>query len=73
MALIELPQIEHVWVCLCRAETVCRPEDFYPGAVYQCPGCERVWACVSPRRGGKAWVRVTDQDAEFHRLMDEDD
>ena len=64
-----MPEIKHIWACTCGAETPCRPEDTRLGAIWQCPRCEQVWGCVSPSRGGKVWVEVTDDDVAFHDLL----
>jgi hypothetical protein len=41
------------------------------GSVFQCPACKNVYGCVYPRRGGKAWVLIGDNDVKFHRLLEE--
>ena len=64
-----MPEIVHIWACSCGVETPCRPEDMRYGAVYQCPGCKQVWGCVYPRDGGKAWVKIADDDVSFHHLL----
>lgn len=61
--------IAHVWACTCGQQTPCRPEDMRLGAVWLCPRCEQVWGCVYPRRGGKAWVKITDDEVAFHDLL----
>lgn len=72
--------MQHIWACVCGAETPCRPEDMRLGAVWKCPRCEQVWGCLYPSHGGKAWVKVSDDDVTFHDLLgkrrdpiDEDD
>ena len=59
------------WACDCGYEKECRAEDISLGAVFQCESCKTVWACVYPRRGGKAWIHVSNDDLKFHRLLDE--
>lgn len=65
--------IGHIWACSCGAQTPCRPEDMRLGAVWKCPQCEQVWGCVYPSRGGKAWVKISDDDVAFHDLLAKDD
>lgn len=71
-----MSRIGHIWACACGAETPCRPEDMRKGAVWECQRCRQVWGCVYPQRGGKAWVKISDDDAAFHNLLgrvDDDD
>jgi hypothetical protein len=60
--------IEHVWVCTCRTETPCEPEDMSLGSVFQCPGLQRVFGCVRPRGGGKVWIAISEQEVAFRPL-----
>jgi len=61
--------IEHLWVCTCGEIVPCRPEDKRIGAVWECQRCKQVWGCVYPSRGGKAWVKIRDDDVAFHDLL----
>lgn len=61
--------IQHVMCCTCGVDTDCEPEDQAYGAVWQCPACKVVTACVGPREGRKAWVRVEFRQVEFYRLL----
>lgn len=61
--------IKHTWACECGAETECAAEDQRLGAVWECPKCLQVWGHVYPRRGGRAWVRISDSDVSFHDLL----
>jgi hypothetical protein len=61
--------IKHIWSCRCGEETPCRTEDMRLGAVWECKRCEQVWGCVYPSRGGKAWVKIGDDDVSFHDLL----
>lgn len=63
------PELPCVWVCQCGAETPCRAADTRIGAVFQCPKCQVIWGCLYPKGGGRAWVRVNPQEAEFHHLL----
>jgi hypothetical protein len=70
--------MRHVYACQCGAETECNPKDLSLGAVFECPRCLDVRAHVYPRRGGRAWIKVSDSDVSFHDLLghrhdDEDD
>ena len=70
--------MRHVYACRCGAETECSPSDLSLGAVFECPRCLEVTAHVYPRRGGRAWVKIRDEDVSFYDLLgrnheDEDD
>jgi hypothetical protein len=57
--------------CTCGVETPCNEQDQNYGAVWQCPSCNEVTACVRPRGGGKVWIRVEPGQVEFYRLLGE--
>jgi hypothetical protein len=63
--------MDYVWNCVCGAKTACRPEDHKIGAVFQCPGCQQVWGHVRSRFCGPAWVRISDADVRFRRLLEQ--
>lgn len=64
-------EVKHIYACWCGVETECRPEDQRYGAVFQCPGCKVVGGCVYPHEGGRAWVRITEDEVKFHDLLGE--
>ena len=53
----------------CGAETPCEWGDLNIGRVFQCPACKKVFAHVTPKGGGRAWIRVSPADVKFHRLI----
>lgn len=61
--------VHHKFACGCDAVTDCDPKDIALGAVFECPRCRQVWGHVYPRRGGRAWVKISDQDVSFHDLL----
>jgi hypothetical protein len=61
--------MQHVMVCSCLVETPCEPSDQSLGAVWECPACGEITACVRPKAGDKAWVRVERGAAEFYGLL----
>lgn len=63
--------MKFVWVCLCGCETECSNEDQTYGAIWHCEGCEKTFACVRPKQGGKVWINVDPGDVKFHRLLNE--
>lgn len=63
--------LEHIWACTCGAEVACTRQDQLPGAVYRCSGCNQAWGCLTPRGGGRAWIKVEESDVEFHDLLKE--
>jgi hypothetical protein len=63
--------IRHIMTCSCGVETPCDAKDQCFGAVWQCPSCKEVTACVYPRGGGKVWIKVSPQDVEFYDLLKE--
>jgi hypothetical protein len=62
--------MKHVWACVCGTEVECRPEDDQAGAVFRCIGCQQVWGCLRQPHGGRAWVKVEEDDVIFHGLLD---
>jgi DNA-directed RNA polymerase subunit RPC12/RpoP len=69
--------IPYIWCCAeCGTETEL-PVNGYDrptyGSVFQCPGCGDVRAMVSPRGGGRAWIKVRPEDVEFYGLLETDD
>lgn len=67
--------ITFILACECGDEIQCKAEDQRIGSVYRCRACNTVWGHVTPKRGGRAWVRISEEDVRFHRLLDlpEDD
>ncbi len=63
----------NIWACSCGKHTECRQEDHRLGAVWHCEGCEKTFACVRPKGGGKVWITVSQSDVDFHRLLEVDD
>lgn len=63
------PELEHIWVCSCGAQTPCSSADTRIGAVFQCPDCQTIWGCLYPKGGGRAWVKVDQAEAAFHHLL----
>lgn len=61
--------MKHIWACSCGAETECEPSDQAGGAVFQCPGCHKVFGCVYSKGRGKVWIEASDSDIEFHDLL----
>lgn len=61
--------MKHIYSCECGAHTECQASDISLGAVFECPACLQVCAHVYPRRGGRAWVTVSDQDVAFYDLL----
>jgi hypothetical protein len=55
----------------CDTETECEWTDLNIGQVFQCPNCKTVYGHVVPKRGGRAWVKIRDEDVKFYRLLDE--
>lgn len=62
--------IDHIYACLCGAETPCEAKDLERGRVFQCPACKEVCARVIPKGGGSAWITVGQRDVEFYDLLD---
>jgi hypothetical protein len=61
-----------VYCCgVCDTETECEWTDLNIGQVFQCPNCKTVYGHVVPKRGGRAWVKIRDEDVKFYRLLDE--
>lgn len=63
--------MKHVWACNCGCETEVDREVFSPGYVFQCPNCQKIWACVLMRMGPKKWIEVDKDVSQFHRLLEE--
>ena len=63
--------MSYVWACLCGHQEPCEASDQRYGAVYQCVACKDVYACVYPKGGGKAWIKVAPDDVTFNGLLDE--
>jgi hypothetical protein len=63
-------KIKHIWCCTCGTETDCEKEDQCLGSVFQCPYCDQVWGCVSSKFGPKVWIKISESDAKFHRLLE---
>lgn len=63
--------MKHIWCCECGAETECRPSDMMAGSVWHCDECGKMFGCVRTRRGLKAWITISPQDADFHRIFEE--
>jgi len=61
--------ITHIYACECGANTECDQKDLSLGSVFECPRCLQVTAHVYPRRGGRAWIKVREQDVSFHDLL----
>ena len=61
----------HIFACACGCETEVDREVFSPGYVYQCPDCQRIWACILMRMGPKVWIPIQKELADFHRLLEE--
>lgn len=71
--------IQCIYTCTCGFERPGTDEDrmtspthqhFGFGQVWQCDNCKTVWARVRPHRGGDAYIKVSDSDIKFHRLLD---
>jgi len=60
-----------VYCCECGVETPCGWEDLNIGQVFECPSCKVVCGHVVPKRGGRAWVQIRDEDVKFYGLLDE--
>lgn len=70
--------MKHMFCCGCGENTECTDRDLLLGSVFDCPCCSQVWGRVISRRGGTAWVKISDQEVDFHDLLgrdpeDEDD
>jgi hypothetical protein len=59
-----------VYCCECGVETECGWTDLNIGRVFQCPSCKQVYGHVTPHRGGRAWVKIRDEDVKFYRLLE---
>jgi hypothetical protein len=64
---------QHIWACTCGTETVCEPKDQALGAVFQCPGCEKVWGAVKSPVRGMVWAAIAASDVKFHRLLEKEE
>lgn len=72
--------MKYIWSCHCGAYIEVQREQMKDGAVFECPECKQVWGCVrGPHSYGSKWVPITQELADFHRLLprhkpeDEDD
>ena len=63
--------MKHIWCCDCGYKEECDREETVPGAVYQCKQCKVVWGRVTPKHGGRAWIKISDSDVKFHGLLKE--
>lgn len=63
----------NIWACSCGKHTECRQEDHRPGAVWHCVECGKTFACVRPKGGGMVWITVSQNDVDFHRLLEDDE
>lgn len=59
-----------IFACDCKTNTNVEDADVRLGAVFQCPACKIVWGHVYPQGGGRAWIKISDQDVSFHRLLE---
>lgn len=65
------PNVSGLYCCECGVETPCEWEDLNIGKVFQCPSCKLVCGHVVPKAGGRAWVKISDAEVKFYRLLDE--
>lgn len=61
--------IQHIHACACGHEEPCKAEELSLGRVFQCPACQQVWAHVYPKGGGRAWIKVNEDDVVFYDLL----
>lgn len=66
-----MTKITGVYCCECGVETECEWTDLNIGRVFQCPSCKLVCGHVVSKAGGRAWVKISDADVKFYRLLDE--
>lgn len=66
------PLLETILCCKCGSTQLCEDDrEIAFGGYYQCNSCSTVWVKIRPRRGGDAWIKVSEGDVRFHRLLDE--
>lgn len=63
--------IQHIWACTCGAQTPCEDKDIRTGAVWECPGCEKVFGRVRSQNGVSAWVTISPREVKFYRLLED--
>jgi DNA-directed RNA polymerase subunit RPC12/RpoP len=67
-----MPRLTGVYCCGdCGTETPCGWDDLNVGSVFQCPKCKQVCGHVVPKSGGRAWVKISDDDVAFYGLLNE--
>jgi hypothetical protein len=66
-----MANIDVTWCCTCGTTTKLTSEQASLGRVFQCPGCQGVFAHVYPQGGGRAWIRVPEDQVKFHGLVKE--
>lgn len=65
-------KITGMYYCPCGEETPCELDDLNIGRVFQCPWCRLVCGHVTPQNGGRAWVRISDDDVALYGLLKHD-
>lgn len=66
-----MTKVSFVYCCECGVETECDRDDLGVGSVMECPSCKLVCGRVTPKRGGRAWVRIEPAQVKFYRLLEE--
>ena len=59
-----------VHACGCGHEREITEAESRPASVVRCKRCRQVWGCVRARYGQPVWVRISEDEVEFHRLME---
>jgi hypothetical protein len=60
-----------IHACDCGHEQEVTEAETCPAAVVRCEGCRQVWGCVRTRYGQPVWVRISEDEVEFHQIMKE--
>lgn len=63
--------IQNIWSCTCGTQTPCKDEDTRVGAIWQCPGCKKVFGRIRSNNGVSAWVTISPREVKFYRLTEE--
>lgn len=61
--------METLFCCECGAVETVEPHSVVQGEVYCCKKCGLIWGHLRPNGGGRAWIKIDDAQARFHRLI----